>query len=78
MSPHWFSASPAESSSDLPRIPYKEMWQTDIHWLPLLLANRPFAGRADFKLTPTVLNGEQQMVPYKWWFGTVANSEDSL
>lgn len=32
----------------LERIPYDEMWADDRHWLPLLLARRPFVGRFVF------------------------------
>jgi 8-oxo-dGTP diphosphatase/2-hydroxy-dATP diphosphatase len=40
------------------------MWPDDVHWLPLLLANRPFVGRADFD---TDASGKYTML--KWWFG---------
>ncbi len=29
---------------DLDAIPYDQMWQDDIHWIPLMLANTPFTG----------------------------------
>ncbi|KIJ61438.1 hypothetical protein HYDPIDRAFT_69630, partial [Hydnomerulius pinastri MD-312] len=60
MRPEWFSLSeasvkgvpspPSESSSsstNLPPIPYSEMWADDIYWLPYLVRGQKFAGRAD-------------------------------
>ena len=71
MRPIWFSTgkavSPAESTTDaLPAIPYAQMWQDDIHWMPLMLAGKPFVGRADFTQDPAT-PGEYKM--RKWWFG---------
>jgi 8-oxo-dGTP diphosphatase / 2-hydroxy-dATP diphosphatase len=72
MRPEWFSAVDAQSpevsektdGSILPPIPYASMWPDDVHWFPLLLANRPFVGRADFD---TDASGKYTML--KWWFG---------
>ncbi|MEK7496744.1 MAG: 8-oxo-dGTP diphosphatase [Patescibacteria group bacterium] len=35
MKPQWF---------DVNKIPYSEMWSSDIYWLPLLLADKKFKG----------------------------------
>jgi len=71
MRPEWFSAVDAHSlevsektNAVLPSIPYDSMWPDDVHWMPLLLANRPFVGRADFD---TDTSGKYTML--KWWFG---------
>ncbi|KAI0264682.1 hypothetical protein BC834DRAFT_826240 [Gloeopeniophorella convolvens] len=70
MRPQWFftSAEPASGASPglstLPPIPYDRMWPDDIHWMPLLLENRPFVGRADFR---TDSSGKYEML--RWWFG---------
>ena len=45
------------------------MWETDHVWLPLLVSNKNFVGRADFTKTGDVYT------PYKWWYG-VALEED--
>ncbi len=45
------------------------MWETDHVWLPLLVSNKNFVGRADFTETGDVYT------PYKWWYG-VALEED--
>lgn len=71
MRPEWFSAVEPQSlevseATDviLPPIPYDSMWPDDVHWMPLLLANRPFVGRADFVADDS---GKYRML--KWWFG---------
>ncbi|KAH8102275.1 NUDIX hydrolase domain-like protein [Cristinia sonorae] len=71
MRPQWFSTSAMPPTTQAPGEPallpiqYDHMWADDIHWFPLLLANKKFAGRADF-----ADDGKTLM---KWWFG----SEDS-
>ncbi|KAL6303316.1 NUDIX hydrolase domain-like protein [Sparassis latifolia] len=76
MRPQWFDTEPAyatpnakpaaadgspkEHNTGLPPIPYDQMWADDPFWLPLMLAGRHFAGRADFGS-----DGRLQ----KWWFG---------
>jgi 8-oxo-dGTP diphosphatase/2-hydroxy-dATP diphosphatase len=70
MRPEWFSAVDAQSpevsktNAILPPIPYGSMWPDDVYWMPLLLANRAFVGRADFD---TDESGKYTML--KWWFG---------
>ncbi|KAH9990946.1 hypothetical protein BJV74DRAFT_772425 [Russula compacta] len=74
MRPEWFSAATdiqslaleisEMSHASLPPIPYDSMWPDDIYWIPLLLANRPFVGRADFDTDAT---GKYKML--RWWFG---------
>jgi 8-oxo-dGTP diphosphatase/2-hydroxy-dATP diphosphatase len=71
MRPEWFSATDTQTvetsetpDTSLPPIPYDSMWPDDIHWMPLLLANRPFIGRADFD---TDTSGKYKML--RWWFG---------
>ncbi|KAK7020582.1 hypothetical protein VNI00_017711 [Paramarasmius palmivorus] len=59
MRPEWFS------TQDTPPIPFDKMWETDCHWIPLLLQGKAFAGRADFAKTG------DRLLPCKWWFGTV-------
>ncbi|KAI9511618.1 hypothetical protein F5148DRAFT_1169213 [Russula earlei] len=74
MRPEWFSAHddhpleiPEIPHPSLRPIPYDSMWPDDVHWLPLLLANRPFVGRADFvNDTP----GKYNML--RWWFGVLS------
>lgn len=49
-----FSGEPKETSEMTPRwfdianIPYDQMWSDDIHWLPLLLADKTFRGKFHF------------------------------
>jgi 8-oxo-dGTP diphosphatase/2-hydroxy-dATP diphosphatase len=70
MRPEWFSATNKEaetaatSTEVLPPIPYDSMWPDDIHWMPLLLAKRPFVGRADFDIDSS---GGYKL--QRWWFG---------
>ena len=71
MRPEWFSATDNQTvdTSETPDlslapIPYDSMWPDDIHWMPLLLANRSFIGRADFD---TDTSGKYNML--RWWFG---------
>lgn len=59
MRPQWFSTKPDSESIELLPIPYSQMWPDDVFWLPMLLANKPFVGRADF-----TADGKMQ----KWWF----------
>ncbi|KAK0232354.1 NUDIX hydrolase domain-like protein [Armillaria nabsnona] len=66
MRPQWFRFP--GSTADLPDIPLERMWQTDKHWMPLLLSNRQFVGRADYK----IVDGETR--PVKWWIGTTLGS----
>ncbi len=49
MRPKWF---------DLHAIPYSEMWQDDIFWLPLLLAGKKFTGKFHFGENDTILEHE--------------------
>lgn len=70
MRPKWFSATNNEieiastSTEILPPIPYDSMWPDDVHWIPLLLAKRPFVGRADFDIDNS---GKYKF--RRWWFG---------
>ena len=71
MRPVWHSTGAAIAASEasaeaFPAIPYEQMWQDDIHWMPLMLSKKPFVGRADFVQNPTK-PGEYEM--RKWWFG---------
>ncbi|KAJ6590473.1 NUDIX hydrolase domain-like protein [Mycena vulgaris] len=59
MRPEWFTKS---------NIPFDSMWDTDRYWLPLLLAKRPFSGRADFERQGDVY------IPKKWWYGIEQSS----
>jgi 8-oxo-dGTP diphosphatase len=49
-----FLGTPAETEEAVPlwfpldSIPYHEMWEDDIHWLPLLLEETPFFGKFIF------------------------------
>ncbi|KAH9974060.1 NUDIX hydrolase domain-like protein [Lactifluus volemus] len=74
MRPEWFSVTDTQSfeispttDAVFPPIPYNSMWPDDIYWLPLLLANRPFIGRADFD---TDTSGTYRML--RWWFGVLS------
>lgn len=59
MRPKWFATTPESESADQPPIPFSQMWADDVYWMPLLLADKPFVGRADF-------SGDGKM--RKWWF----------
>jgi hypothetical protein len=64
MRPEWFSASVDVSSpTEPPPIPFDKMWETDYVWLPLLVAQKSFAGRADY------VGEKDKSKPYKWWCG---------
>lgn len=71
MRPQWF-ALPSESSGPTtdvePPIPFNQMWDTDPHWIPLLLSKTPFVGRVDSKQ-----EGER-FSSHKWWFGVSSES----
>jgi len=81
MRPEWFSVIddhsleiPDTPYPSLPPIPYDSMWPDDVYWLPLLLSNRHFVGRADFD---TDSPGKYKML--RWWFGvpsTLSQLED--
>ena len=43
-------------------IPYSQMWADDVFWMPMLLAGKPFIGRADFTKDNTMR---------KWWFAEI-------
>ncbi|KAI0322961.1 hypothetical protein OF83DRAFT_1089969 [Amylostereum chailletii] len=67
MRPEWFSASdlPIQVGKDvLPSIPFDNMWPDDVYWMPHLLSQKRFSGRADFE---TDANGNSTM--RRWWFG---------
>jgi len=59
MRPEWFATDEAHQGS-LPPLPYEKMWADDIYWMPMLLADKNFAGRADF-------DADDKLI--KWWFG---------
>lgn len=69
MRPQWFATADRLDShsaveSGLLPIPYETMWADDVYWMPLLLAGRPFVGRADF-----TKNNKMQ----RWWFAEKVN-----
>ena len=45
----------------LDRIPFEEMWEDDIHWLPLLIRGRQFHGRYVFE-EETMVAGETRLL----------------
>ncbi|KAF8636364.1 hypothetical protein AX16_011014 [Volvariella volvacea WC 439] len=55
--------SQSTADSEYPAIPFDEMWETDRYWLPLLLSDIPFYGRADFAYI------DDTWVPRRWWYG---------
>lgn len=59
MRPEWYSSGQDPINTDLPPIPYDKMWADDVFWMPMLLAGRPFVGRADFTANNTM---------QRWWF----------
>ena len=59
MRPEWFSTSTDAPTAGHAPIPYAQMWADDVFWMPMLLANQPFVGRADFAKDGTM---------QKWWF----------
>lgn len=75
MNPGWFSLSEdslyargAVSSTDLPHIPYDQMWADDIHWLSHLVRGGRFVGRADL---------DERNVMRRYWFGSVSEAADT-
>ena len=54
------------SNINLPPIPFSQMWETDHIWLPLLISQRKFMGRADFTQSGAELKA------YKWWYGVLS------
>ncbi|KAJ7598675.1 NUDIX hydrolase domain-like protein [Mycena floridula] len=62
MLPEWFSVT--ENTEKLSTIPYHKMWEADEHWLPLVIDNQPFVGRADYRV-----NQDGKSAPSRWWFG---------
>jgi hypothetical protein len=76
MKPEWFSLSLPNLENDsmvagninLPPIPFSQMWETDHIWLPLLISQRKFIGRADFTQSGAELK------PYRWWYGLLSPS----
>ncbi|KAJ3824836.1 NUDIX hydrolase domain-like protein [Lentinula raphanica] len=74
MRPKWFSLESESGSSDtdtVPPIPFDQQWETDPHWFPLLLANKQFRGRADYRLDGG------KLLPSKWWFGAVEGTKST-
>ncbi|GLB39079.1 putative NUDIX domain containing protein [Lyophyllum shimeji] len=72
MRPEWFalpSINPQGPEASSPSIPFAQMWDTDVHWMPLLFSKTAFVGRADFKREGDVF------APHKWWFGVSADVE---
>ncbi|KAF5318452.1 hypothetical protein D9619_010845 [Psilocybe cf. subviscida] len=57
------------SEEEHPGVPYENMWETDIVWLPLLFSGKKFIGRADFVQTA------DKFEPRKWWYGLVLQPE---
>lgn len=68
MRPQWFATGEDTKHADLKTIPYSQMWADDVYWMPMLLANKPFVGRADF-------NKEGKM--QRWWFAGVKKTASS-
>ena len=62
MRPEWFSTSEDAPIPGLAPIPYSQMWADDVFWMPMLLASKPFIGRADFTKDSTM---------QKWWFAEI-------
>lgn len=83
MKPEWFSVLPPPpinlenvgsvvGNTDLPPIPFSQMWETDHVWLPLLISKRNFIGRADFTQSGAELKA------YKWWYGVISPPNASV
>jgi 8-oxo-dGTP diphosphatase/2-hydroxy-dATP diphosphatase len=49
MKPQWF---------DINKIPFKEMWPDDIHWMPLFLQDKKFKGKFLFGEADVILEKE--------------------
>ena len=62
---HDSMAIAGNNTMNLPPIPFSQMWETDHIWLPLLISQRKFIGRADFTQSGAELK------PYKWWYGVL-------
>lgn len=69
MKPEWFSTT-SDTSAELPMIPFDRMWETDHVWLPLLISDKPFVGRADF------VGEKDQSKPFKWWYGVIEEEKE--
>ena len=54
MKPQWFN---------IDEIPFKEMWQDDIYWMPLFLSGKKFKGKFLFGESDVIL--EQKLVEVK-------------
>jgi len=74
MLPEWFSIAedasdlaPGDPTRPLSSIPSDQLWATDPYWFPMLLSNKPFLGRADYKMDPE--KGKLRL--HKWWFGVL-------
>lgn len=54
-------------------IPFHRMWKDDIFWMPFLLSDRPFMGRADLVDPDTdKAAADAPLHPLvKWWFATL-------
>ncbi|KAG6854429.1 hypothetical protein C0991_006973 [Blastosporella zonata] len=68
MRPEWFSLPSSDSKDSgvtgAPPIPFEQMWDTDVYWMPLLISKTKFAGRVDFRRDGDVYT------LHKWWYGT--------
>ncbi|KAF5352176.1 hypothetical protein D9758_009204 [Tetrapyrgos nigripes] len=68
MRPEWF---------EVEHIPFDNMWEDDVFWMPLLLEDKPFYGRVDFRFLEgeeqavTVGAGKKETQQARWWFGEV-------
>jgi 8-oxo-dGTP diphosphatase/2-hydroxy-dATP diphosphatase len=49
MKPQWF---------DIKEIPYNEMWQDDVYWLPMFLKDKKFKGKFIFDESDNILEKE--------------------
>jgi len=69
MRPQWFSATESARVSNLPPIPFEDMWSDDPLWFPFLIKKLRFAGRVDFvNMEPDGSGGTIA----KFWFGVVS------
>ena len=54
MAPQWFTLGQAETTHELPSVPFDKMWPDVVLWFPLLLSRRNFVGRVDFAKDDTM------------------------
>lgn len=63
MLPHWFNIN---------ALPFKEMWADNVHWLPLYLAGKRFAGSFHYLDDKTILHQSLIVIADTWLSSAVS------